>query len=65
MEAKRVIEEVNRIKENMKLKEKKLLKVSDELNMILLNLPNYPSSDVPIGKNASFNKVIFQSKDLK
>ena len=65
LEKTKVIEEVNNIKGKIKLKEKNLLVTSEELNLILLNLPNYPSSDVPVGRNESFNKVIFQSNDSK
>ena len=49
----------------MKNNEEHLLKVSNKLQSILLNLPNNISTEVPIGKDESFNKLIFESKSLK
>ena len=43
----------------MKKKEEQLLIVSNELNLILLNLPNYASSKVPIGKDETFNELVY------
>ena len=59
-----VIEEVNKIKKNIKSKEELLQETSDNLQSILLNLPNLPSADVPVGQNESFNKVIYESKNF-
>ena len=59
-----VIEEVNKIKKNIKSKEELLQETSDHLQSILLNLPNLPSADVPVGQNESFNKVIYESKNF-
>ena len=59
-----VIEEVNKIKKNIKSKEELLQETSDLLQSILLNLPNLPSADVPVGQNESFNKVIYESKNF-
>ena len=58
-----VIEEVNKIK-NIKSTEELLRETSDHLQSILLNLPNLPSADVPVGQNESFNKVIYESKNF-
>ncbi|MBF96293.1 MAG: serine--tRNA ligase [Pelagibacterales bacterium] len=63
-EAAKVISKVNNIKEDIKNTEKKLLKASVKLEEILLNLPNSPSSDIPVGRDDSFNKVVFQSKEI-
>ncbi len=61
---KKIINEVNNIKLLIKTKEDKLLKVSDELKSILLNLPNYPSPDTPIGKDDSYNKLIYENNSI-
>ena len=63
-EVDKVIVEVSKIKEKIKVTEEKLLEVSNDLSSILLNLPNYPSPDIPIGNNENFNKVVFLSKDI-
>ena len=44
-----------KLKKDMKNNEEQLLKVSNKLQSILLNLPNNASSEVPIGKDENFN----------
>ena len=60
-----LIEKVNKIKTEIKVKEENLEKKSKNLEAILLNLPNLPSPDIPIGKNETSNKVIFESKTFE
>ena len=63
-EMNKLIEKVNKIKMDIKIKEENLEVKSKSLDAILLNLPNLPSPDTPVGKNETFNKVIFESKNL-
>ena len=60
-----LIEKVNKIKTEIKVKEENLEKKSKNLEAMLLNLPNLPSPDIPIGKNETSNKVIFESKTFE
>ena len=61
-EVEKIVTKVNEIKEKMKNNEEHLLKVSNKLQSILLNLPNNASTEVPVGKDETFNKLIFESK---
>ena len=61
-EIEKIIKEVNKIKEDIKVAEKKLNEKSNNLDKILLNLPNKPAPDVPVGKDEKFNKVIYEYK---
>ena len=61
-EVEKIVTKVNEIKVKIKNNEDHLLKVSNKLESILLNLPNNASTEVPIGKDETFNKLIFESK---
>ena len=50
---------------DIKIKEENLEVKSKSLEAILLNLPNLPSPDTPVGKNETFNKIIFESKKFE
>ncbi len=60
-----IIAKVNNIKDDLKLKEEELLKISNNLKSILLSLPNKASPTVPVGENESSNKLIYECKDFK
>ena len=64
-EMNKLIEKVNKVKMDIKIKEENLEVKSKSLEAILLNLPNLPSPDTPVGKNETFNKVIFESKNFE
>jgi len=46
------------IKEKLKTEEEKLKKIEKELEDLLLLVPNVPLAKVPVGKDASFNRVV-------
>lgn len=52
------IEKGKEVKEELGSLEDNLKKVEEELNQLLLQFPNIPLEDVPIGKDASENKII-------
>lgn len=52
------IEQVKELKGSIVLLEKNIESQKLELDQILLNLPNIPANDVPIGKSEEENKVI-------
>lgn len=54
----RDIEKGKKIKEGLEGKEKELKSAEDELNDLLLRVPNIPLEDVPIGEDESGNKVL-------
>ena len=64
-EFEKIILKVNKIKSEIKIIEEILFKVDKELNHILLNLPNFAYSDVPVGVDDKFNKLIFESNTIK
>ncbi|MDC3024612.1 serine--tRNA ligase, partial [Alphaproteobacteria bacterium] len=64
-EVERIVIKVNKIKFDMKQKEEKLNEVSNELNIILLNLPNCICPEVPIGEDDSFNKIVAESNQFE
>ena len=64
-EVERIIIKVNKIKFDMKQKEEKLNEVSNQLNLILLNLPNCICPEVPIGEDDSFNKIVDESNQFE
>ena len=45
--------------------EKILREIEDELKNLLLNIPNIPHDSVPVGPDASFNKVVKEWGDIK
>ena len=51
-------EAMQEIKNNIKQKEEMLDKIEQELSVLLLELPNIPSADVPEGKDENDNVVI-------
>ncbi len=55
---------VHLLKYSISKEESKLNEISLELDNILLQLPNLPSKDVPVGKDDSFNKEIYRSKNF-
>lgn len=56
--ADQLVEEVKAIKEKIKELEDSLKEREKETERILLEIPNIPHDSVPVGKDASFNKVI-------
>ena len=64
-EMNKLIEKVNKIKIEIKIKEENLEVKSKSLDAILLNLPNLPSPDIQVGKNDTFNEIIFESKNFE
>ena len=52
------LKEAEQIKIELKEKEDDLNKISSELNILLLSIPNIPFDDVPVGKDESGNKVL-------
>lgn len=54
------IEEAKELKEKFKALEPELEKIEKELNVLLLQLPNIPFDDVPVGKDDSQNVVLRQ-----
>ena len=46
------------LKQQLKAKEPELEKTGEELEELLLQLPNIPLSDVPVGKDEKDNKVL-------
>jgi Seryl-tRNA synthetase len=55
---KETIEEGKKIKLQLQEIEKELKVIEQELNLLLSFVPNVPLAEVPVGKDASFNKVI-------
>jgi len=55
---KETIEEGKKIKLQLQEIEKELKAIEQELNFLLSFVPNIPLSQVPVGKDASFNKVV-------
>lgn len=54
------IEEAKKLKQEFKEIEPGLKKVSEELDVLLLQLPNIPFDDVPVGKDESQNVIVRQ-----
>lgn len=52
------IEEGKRIKEELQQKEPELEKIEQEFKSLLLQVPNLPSDNAPVGKDESENKVL-------
>jgi len=59
-EKKKALTDAEKIKTNLKSKESKLNELNEELNGLLLAIPNIPFEDVPIGQDENDNKVIRQ-----
>jgi len=55
---KKKVEEMKRLKANLKGSEEELGRVSSELEKLLISVPNLPLDGVPIGKDESENKVL-------
>lgn len=55
-----LISQAKEIKEKIKLREPELEKVDVELKMLLLQLPNIPFDDVPVGKDDLGNIIVRQ-----
>ena len=55
---KETIEEGKKIKLQIQEIEKELTTIEQELNTLLSFVPNIPLAEVPVGKDASFNKVV-------
>lgn len=53
-----LIEQAKEIKAKIKELEPNLEKISEELKTLLLQIPNIPTADVPIGKSEDENKVV-------
>lgn len=54
------IAELRKLKEKIKVLEKELDLVKEELNNFLLKLPNLPLPDVPVGKSGKDNVVLYE-----
>ncbi len=54
------IEELKTLKERFKMMEHELIRAEEELNQLMLQLPNIPSDDTPIGSDESGNTVLRQ-----
>ena len=57
-----VIDEMRLLGKDIKEKEKDLSQISEQLNSLLLTIPNIPAKDVPIGENEDLNKIIYSEK---
>lgn len=55
---KRDIDAGKKIKEELEEKEKKLKQIEEEINSLLIQLPNLPKKDVRVGKNDTENEVL-------
>ncbi|HCC59774.1 MAG: serine--tRNA ligase [Candidatus Staskawiczbacteria bacterium RIFOXYC1_FULL_37_43] len=55
-----IIEQAKEIKGKIKEMEPELERIENELNPLLLQLPNIPFDDVPVGKNESENVIMRQ-----
>ncbi len=53
-----LISQAKELKEKIKELEPELKKIDEELNLLLLELPNIPFDDVPVGKDDSENVVL-------
>lgn len=53
-----LIAKVADLKAQMVIEEEKVKQLGTELNNILLNIPNYPAAEVPLGKDETANKLI-------
>jgi len=58
------LEKLRGIKEKIKLLEKEFEIVEEEFNILMVQVPNIPSGDTPIGKDASENKVLYKVGEL-
>ena len=58
-------EAMQEIKNNIKQKEEMLDKIEQELSVLLLELPNIPSADVPEGKDENDNVVVREKGNKK
>jgi len=56
--AKETVEEGKNIKQKLQKLEKELIIIENELNELLSFIPNIPLDEVPIGKDATSNKII-------
>jgi seryl-tRNA synthetase len=57
-DASNVIQEMKGVSENIKKLEVDIKTLTDELESILLKIPNIPASDVPIGKDPTSNVMV-------
>ena len=51
-----VIDDMRLLGKDIKDKEKELSQIAEQLNSLLLTIPNIPATDVPIGENEDLNK---------
>lgn len=52
------LEKLKRLKKEIKVLEEELKEVKKEFDELMLQVPNIPTNDTPVGKNAHDNKVI-------
>lgn len=57
--------EAEKIKDEIKTKEKTLTTIETEINDLILKIPNVPDPSVPVGKDETENKVIFEEEPKK
>src|SRR3989338_7985501 len=58
------LEKLRGMKEKIKLLEKEFGIVEDEFNSLMLQIPNIPSDDTPIGKDESENRILYKVGEL-
>ena len=54
-----IIEDMRLLGQKIKEEEKDLAIINEQLQSSILNIPNIPSEDIPVGENEDLNKVIF------
>ena len=57
-----IIEDMRLLGQKIKEEEKDLAIINEQLQSSILNIPNIPSEDIPVGENEDLNKVIFSEK---
>ncbi len=60
-----LLSQVDQLKHQVKELEAQAAQVDDEVQNLLLNLPNKPKSDVPVGKSEHDNKIISTVGEIK
>lgn len=59
--ARQVKQQVQNIKENLKIQESRLIQYDKQTQTSLLNIPNFPDKQAPIGQSSKDNKEILKS----
>ncbi|RMA78534.1 seryl-tRNA synthetase [Metamycoplasma subdolum] len=61
---KSLLYKVNKIKERIEEVDKEADEIITKVNNLLLQVPNLPNKEVPVGKNENDNVVIYENKNL-